>query len=60
MITLGPEAGPMGQIYRQVTQETYDTLGPEAGPMGQIWACYRGNRWLSWDQRLVPGDKYIG
>jgi hypothetical protein len=34
------------------------TLGPEVGPMGEIWACYRGNRWLSWDQRLVQWDKY--
>jgi hypothetical protein len=44
MMTLGPEAGPKGQIYRLVTQETYDTLGPEAGPKGQIWACDTGNR----------------
>jgi hypothetical protein len=39
-------------------REQVVTMGPEVGPMGQIWACYRGNRWLSWDQRLVPWDKY--
>jgi hypothetical protein len=35
------------------------TLGPEVGPKRQIWACeYTGKRWLPWDQRLVPWDKY--
>jgi hypothetical protein len=33
-------------------------MGPEVGPMGKIWASNRGNRWLSWDQRLVQWDKY--
>jgi hypothetical protein len=56
---MGPEAGPKGQIYRLVTQEKDDYHGTRGlGSMGQIWACDRGKRWLPWDQRLVPKDKY--
>ncbi len=39
-------------------REQLVTLGPEIGPMGQIWACYRGNSWLPWDQRLVLRDRH--
>jgi hypothetical protein len=28
------------------------------GPTGRMWASNRGDRWLPWDRRLVPWDKY--